>query len=173
VEIYNFCPCEFPDKYVVKNPAKYKGDSLNVVYRSLWEKYCFKWCDTNKDVKSWSSEEVVVPYYYDIDKKYHRYFVDLKVTYGNGKTWLIEIKPEKETQPPKGDKRTKRYLQEGMTYVKNMNKWEAANKYALDRKWEFHIWTEKTLQEMGLMSKPLKKLKPLPKPKKTPRKKHK
>ena len=30
----------------------------------------------NNDIIEWSSEETVVPYYYDIDKKYHRYFVD-------------------------------------------------------------------------------------------------
>ena len=36
-----------------------------------------------------------------------------------------------------------------------MNKWEAANEYAKDRGWEFQVWTEKTLQEMGLMKKPV------------------
>jgi hypothetical protein len=30
-----------------------------------------------------------------------------------------------------------------MTYVKNINKWEAANEYAKDRGWKFVIWTEK------------------------------
>ena len=55
-----------------------------------------------------------------------------------------------------------------MTYVKNMNKWKAAEEYAKDRKWEFQIWTEKTLTEMGIMPtqskkgglKPLKPMKP-------------
>ena len=46
-----------------------------------------------------------------------------------------------------------------------MNKWEAANNFAKDRGWEFQVWTEKTLQEMKLLPKPipgkLKKLKPL------------
>ena len=64
-----------------------------------------------------------------------------------------------------------------MTYVKNMNKWETAEGYAKDRGWEFQIWTEKTLTEMGIMPKqstkgalkPLKKLKPFRK--KKPRKK--
>ena len=46
-----------------------------------------------------------------------------------------------------------------------MNKWEAAEDYCKDRGWEFQIWTEKTLQEMKLLQKPvpgkLKKLKPL------------
>ena len=133
--------------YQVKNKEKYKGDSSSVVYRSLWEKAVFAWCDKNPKVKGWSSEEVVIPYYYDVDKKYHKYYVDLKIIFED-KTLLVEIKPEKETVPPVGPKRTKRYITEGLTYVKNMNKWEAANEYAKDRKWEFQVWTEKTLQEM-------------------------
>ena len=90
----------YSGKYTVKNPKKYQGDHTKVVYRSMWEKWCFKWCDENSDVKIWSSEEVVVPYFYEVDKKYHRYFVDLKVTFISGKTVLIEIKPDKETKPP-------------------------------------------------------------------------
>jgi hypothetical protein len=44
-----------------------------------------------------------------------------------------------------------------------MNKWKAANEYAKDRGWEFQIWTEKTLTEMGIMPSQSKKgaLKPL------------
>lgn len=82
------------------------------------------------------------------------------------KTILVEIKPEKETAPPIGERRTKRYITEGLTYIKNMNKWQAAENYCKDRNWEFQIWTEKTLQEMKLLPPPmpgkLKKLKPLP-----------
>ena len=137
--------------YKAKNTKKYKGDHANIVYRSLWEKAVFMWCDGNPKVKKWSSEEVVVPYYYEVDKKYHSYFVDMKITYDDDKTILVEIKPEKETDPPTGPKKTKRYINEGLTYIKNMNKWEAANEYAKDRGWEFQVWTEKTLQEMKLL----------------------
>jgi len=78
------------------------------------------------------------------------------------KTLLVEIKPAIQTEPPTGPKRTRRYIVEGYTYVKNMNKWEAAEEYCKDRGWEFQIWTEKTLQEMGLLQKPVPgKLKPL------------
>ena len=135
----------------------------------MWERHCFKWCDEQSDVISWSSEEVVVPYLYEVDKKYHRYFVDLKITFKNKKTILVEIKPDKETRPPKNPgKKTKRYITEGLTYVKNMNKWKAAKNYANDRNWEFQIWTENTLDKMGIRPKG-KSLKPLPtmkKPKK-------
>jgi len=159
----------YSGRYRVKNIKKYQGDPDKVTYRSSWEKACFIWCDSNPDVVKWSSEEVVVPYKWDIDKKMHRYFVDLKVTFQNNKTILVEIKPDKETAPPKRPDKSKRYIGEAMTYVKNMNKWEAANSYAKDRGWEFQIWTEETLYSMGIMKK-LKQLKPL-KPYKKKRKK--
>jgi hypothetical protein len=162
--------------YKAKNVSKYKGDHTNIIYRSLWEKAVFQWCDKNPKVKGWSSEEIVVPYYYDVDKKYHKYYVDVKIVFED-KTLLVEIKPEKETVPPVGAKRTKRYITEGLTYVKNMNKWEAADSYAKDRGWEFQVWTEKTLQEMKLLSKPvpgkLKSYKPLPTYRKKRRKRYK
>lgn len=160
----------YSGKYKVKNIKKYKGDPDKVTYRSHWEKLCFMWCENNSKVKSWSSEETVVPYKWDIDKRMHRYFVDLKITFNDGKTILVEIKPEKETELPRNPNKSKRYIGEAMTYVKNMNKWEAANEYAKDRGWEFQIWTENTLKSMGIMKDFKKKLKPL-KPLKPYRKK--
>ena len=77
----------YSGRYIVKNKDKYNGDFDNVVYRSLWEKSVFSWCDANPKVKKWSSEEVVVPYYYEVDKKYHRYFVDMKITYDDNTTF--------------------------------------------------------------------------------------
>ena len=151
----------YSGKYKVKDPSRYKGDHTNVVYRSMWERQCFAWCENNSEIKEWSSEEIVVPYYYEIDKKYHRYFIDLKITFNNGKTILVEIKPEKETAPPKRPDKTKRYLNEALTYVKNQNKWQAANEFAKDRGWEFQIWTEKTLEKLNILPKALKPLKPL------------
>ena len=166
----------YSGRNIVKNKTKYKGDFNNVIYRSLWERSVFGWCDTNPKVKYWNSEEVVIPYFYDVDKKYHKYYVDVKIVFED-KTLLVEIKPEKETVPPVGAKRTKRYITEGLTYVKNMNKWEAADSYAKDRGWEFQVWTEKTLQEMKLLSKPvpgkLKSYKPLPTYRKKRRKRYK
>jgi hypothetical protein len=163
----------YSGRYQVKNPKKYAGDYTKVIYRSLWERNVFRWCDDNPKVKKWSSEEIVVPYFYDVDKKYHRYYVDLKIVM-EGKTLLVEIKPEKETTPPTGQRKTKQYINEGLTYIKNMNKWEAASSYAKDRGWDFQIWTEKTLQEMKLLTKPmpgkLKKLKPLKPYRKKPKK---
>jgi hypothetical protein len=140
----------YKGKYKVKNIEKYKGDHKNVIYRSMWERHCFKWCDENPKVKYWSSEEVVIPYLYEVDKKIHRYFMDLKIVYESGKTVLVEIKPAKELSPPTGNRRTKRYIIEGYTYIKNINKWEAAKEYAKDQGWGFEIWTEKELKAGAL-----------------------
>lgn len=139
----------YQGKYVPKNPSKYEGDPTNVIYRSSWELRLFNWCDTSPNVVAWSSEEIVVPYICPTDNRPHRYFVDAKVvvkTSAGTKTYLVEVKPKKETQPPKQPKRkTKRFLAEVMTWGKNQAKWEQATKYAKARGWEFKIITEKEL----------------------------
>lgn len=157
----------YSGKYKPKNPAKYKGDPSNVVFRSMWERYCFVWLDDNPTIVSWSSEETVIPYFYEVDKRYHRYFIDLKFTTTANETFIVEIKPHKETEPPKRPDKTKRYLNEAMTFVKNQNKWKAAENFAKDNGWKFMIWTEKELTAMGILPKqsdtslkPLKPLKP-------------
>jgi len=150
----------YSGRYRVKNTNKYEGDAKDVVYRSLWEKHAFKWCDNNPKVIKWSSEEVIIPYLYEVDKRYHRYFMDLKMIMEDGSTWLIEIKPDKETRIPTGSRRTKRFISESMTYVKNINKWEAATEYAKERGWKFSIWTEKNEPLKSLIPKSTKPLKP-------------
>ena len=133
--------------YKVKNPEKYVGDPTNVVFRSSWETKFMLWCDTNSNVIKWQSEETVVPYRCATDNRWHRYFLDFRIQVKNRegllKTYLVEIKPECQTMPPKyPGKQTKRYLTESLTFMKNQSKWEAAKQYALDRGWEFIILTE-------------------------------
>lgn len=141
----------YSGRYRVKNLHKYVGDASAIRYRSLWERQVFRWLDDNASVLSWNSEEVVVPYRCKTDNKVHRYFVDLYVKFDDKKTYLIEIKPKKQTQPPKQSARkTKKYLNEVMTYVKNQSKWEAANSFAKDRGMIFQIWTEDTIKGLGI-----------------------
>lgn len=137
-------------KFLPKYVHKYIGDVHNVVYRSSWELKLFKWCDTNQNVLKWSSEEVRIPYISPIDGKPHTYYVDVwmevKDTSGKIKRYLIEVKPEKFTQPPQQPKRkTKRYIAEVFEYGKNQAKWEAAKAFCTKRGWEFIILTERQL----------------------------
>ena len=141
----------YKGKYKIKKPEKYLGDYKNVVYRSLWERQAFKWCESNSKVKAWNSEEVVIPYKCKTDNKIHRYFIDLFVEMDNGDCILVEIKPKKETnQPKKHSRKTKRYINEVVTFVKNQSKWEAANQFADHKGWKFQIWTEDTLSNLGI-----------------------
>ena len=69
----------YKGRYTLKKPDKYAGDAKKVIYRSLWERNTFRWCENNPKVKLWNSEEVVVPYVSSVDKKLHRYYVDLLI----------------------------------------------------------------------------------------------
>lgn len=137
-------------KYVPINPQKYVGDPTNIIMRSSWETKFAIWCDRNPSVIKWNSEETVVPYVCPTDNKWHRYFIDFKIQIrdktGTLKTYLIEIKPEKQTKPPEmPSRKTKRFLLEAATYVKNEAKWNAALTFAKDRGWDFIIITERHL----------------------------
>lgn len=126
------------------------GDPAKVTYRSLWERNAFRWLEDNPNVKAWCSEEVVIPYVCETDKKVHRYFVDLYFITADNKKFLIEIKPDRETKPPKGTRKSKRYLSEALTFVKNQSKWKAAQEFATDNGATFQVWTENTLEQLGI-----------------------
>ena len=136
-------------KFFPKNPQKYVGDLTNIIMRSSWETRFAIWCDNNPQVIYWQSEETIIPYICATDNKPHKYYMDFRIqvkTKSGLKTYLVEIKPEVQTIPPKyPGKQTKRYLTESLTYMKNQSKWQAAKNYASDRGWEFIILTEKEL----------------------------
>ena len=138
----------YSGKYIPINPKKYKGDHSKVIYRSLWERKLMVYCDNNKSVLEWGSEEVIIPYMSPWDGRLHRYFPDfyMKVKQASGvtKKFIIEVKPKYQCQPPtKAPKRkTKRWLNEVKTWVINEAKWKSANEFCLDHGMEFKILTE-------------------------------
>lgn len=141
----------YSGKYKIRKPEKYVGDPDNVTYRSLWERACFVWAERNPDVVRWSSEEVIVPYYDEASKKQRRYFIDLRLEMKDGSKLLVEVKPNKQTKPPKRGKNKIRFIEEGLTYVTNQCKWEAAHAWAAQRGMKFVIWDEKILKKMGIL----------------------
>jgi len=141
--------------YKPLNIKKYKGKNYPIC-RSSWEFSFCKWLDRNNKIISWSSESVVIKYQdpscqiYKGKIKQRRYYPDYLVeieTNEGIKTWLVEIKPYKETIPPKQTKRksTKTILYEAKTFKTNIAKWKAAQKFCLRRNWIFKIITEKEL----------------------------
>lgn len=133
-----------------KNTKKYDGDVTNIIYRSSWEASVMKYFDENSSVLSWSSEEIIIPYKSPIDNRIHRYFPDFKAIIKNSdgkiKTYLIEVKPYKQTIQPKVQKRkTKKYITEVTTWGVNSAKWSAARNFCEMKGWEFIHITEKDL----------------------------
>lgn len=133
---------------------KYTGDPTNIIMRSSWETMFANWCDKNPAVIKWKSEETIIPYRCPTDGKIHRYFVDFQVQVkskdGIPKTYLVEVKPFKQTKPPEyPGRQTKKYIAESLTYMKNQAKWKAATEWAKDRGWDFKIITE---YELGISS---------------------
>ena len=62
----------YKGKFKPHNPGKYVGNSLNIVYRSLWELRFMRYLDSHPNVVQWASEEITIPYYSPVDKKIHR-----------------------------------------------------------------------------------------------------
>ena len=139
-------------KYKPSFPRKYKGDPNNIICRSSWERKMCRWCDLNESVLEWGSEEFYIPYLSPIDNRVHKYFPDfivkLRENSGRIKTYVIEVKPKKQTRPPKpGKKKTKSYIYEATEYAKNQAKWKAAVEFCKDHMIEFKIITE---DELGI-----------------------
>ncbi len=133
-------------------PRKYKGNPNNIICRSSWERRFCVWCDKNDNIISWASEEFSIPYMSPVDNRMHRYFPDyiIKVKEKNNKikNYVVEVKPKKQTRPPKKRSRmTKSYIYECQTYAVNQAKWKAAVEFCEDRRIKFKIITE---DELGI-----------------------
>ncbi len=141
--------------YQLQNPSKYNGPLTDggVLYRSSWESRVFYYMDHNLNVIEWSSEGLVIPYIFALDGKPHRYYPDVvcKINTKDGiKTFIIEIKPKKQTIEPTKPKnrslsRKKRYETEMFTFIKNTNKWDATEAYCEKNGYEFKLFTEDTI----------------------------
>jgi len=111
-----------------------------------------KYCDGNKNILEWGSEEIFLPYRSPLDNRIHRYFPDfyikVKESTGHVKKYLIEVKPKKQcTEPKPQKKKTKGYIYEVYEYARNQAKWKAAREFCADRRWEFKVLTE---DELGI-----------------------
>jgi len=87
-----------------------------------------------------------------VDNRPHRYYpdflIEVKESNGKVKKYVVEVKPKKQTLPPKKKSRvTKTYLYECRQYAVNQAKWKAASEFCLDNGVEFKIITE---DELGI-----------------------
>ena len=79
-----------------------------------------------------ASEEFSIPYLSPVDHRVHRYFpdylIEVKEKGGKVKKYVVEVKPKKQTMPPKKRSRvTQSYINEVKTYeVNRRNKWKGS-----------------------------------------------
>jgi hypothetical protein len=137
-------------RYRPTYPEKYKGNPNNIICRSSWERKFCSWCDLNVNILEWASEEFFIPYLSPVDKRIHKYYPDfivkMKEKTGEIKTYVIEVKPKRQTMPPQRKSRvTKNFLYEVKTYEVNKAKWKAAEEWCNDRLLEFKVITEDDL----------------------------
>lgn len=133
----------YKTKYKPINIEKYIGDANNITCRSLWERAVCKFCDTNHNVLKWSSEEISIPYHNPIDNKIRNYIPDFIVqikTKNGTESWLIEVKPKKQTMLKESASKKERIV-----WAVNTAKWKAAELYCKKHNLIFKILTEKEL----------------------------
>lgn len=138
--------------YQPKNPNKcvlteQSLDSKGNFYRSSWEKRAMMFFDIHPGIVKWSSEPFSIPYFNSVKNKVSNYYIDFFVETSNGKKFLVEVKPKKETIPPvypkkKTPKGIANYNTAILTYTVNLAKWEAAKKFCEEKGLEFMILTE-------------------------------
>ena len=142
----------YKGRFKPRNPEKYKGNPDSIIYRSLWELKLMRYLDLHSDILEWASEEFHIPYISPVDKRPHRYFPDFwlrkKSPEGKVETFVIEVKPAKESKLPvftEGKKISRGQKRDIIAYAINQAKWKAAEEFCADRKWQFKVFTEKEL----------------------------
>lgn len=164
--------------YKVQHVEKYIGNPNLIIYRSAWEYSFCRWCDFSPSITRWSSEPTTIPYYdrvskleecrkYGLDpndpknwvvKNYHvDFWVEIKKSDEILEKWFIEIKPAsklKKPIPPQVGaplKEIRRFTIDAKEFLLNESKWAAMNAYAQKNNVKFYIFTETTLQKMGIL----------------------
>lgn len=137
------------------NIQKYKGDIKGIIYRSSWELKYMRYLDTDDSIIKWSSEPFPIEYFLEHDGQWHNYWFDFWVRMKDGTEYIIEVKPHKETCPPRKTKRKQEYLEERRrryreiarwrVYNINQVKWAAAEDFCDKNNITFAIITEREL----------------------------
>lgn len=142
---------KFPEKVRYKpiNPTKYVGNVNEIIMRSSWESKMAFWLDTTPSILKWGSEIKAIPYYSRVDGRVRRYFPDFwliaKQPDGSEKKYIVEIKPNAQTKPPRKTQNQEAYREAMETWIKNQDKWEAAKAFANKNGFTFMVMDEHSL----------------------------
>ena len=129
-----------------KSCKKYFNSCRNepIIYRSGLEYKFMELFENSNKISKWASEPIKIPYYSRLDKKMMNYYPDYIIEMSNGKKIIVEIKPANQTVKPKSEDSL--WLKQ--SWVKNIDKWMAAKKFASEHNMGFTILTEKDLNKI-------------------------
>ena len=113
-----------------------------IIYRSGLEYQFIMFCENNPKVKKWASEPIAINYFSRLDNKECNYYPDYVIETTQGSHIIVEIKPYDQTIKPGSEDSA--WLKEA--WVKNTDKWNAANEFAHKHNAKFIIITEKFFQ---------------------------
>ena len=124
-----------------KTCRKYASGCKNepIIYRSGLELQFMTYCENNPNVTKWASEPIQIPYVCRLDNKQHNYYPDYIIENAKGTRCIVEVKPYNQTVKP--DMTDTRWLKE--QWIRNIDKWTAAKKFAEEHGMKFIIVTEK------------------------------
>ena len=128
--------------YVDKNLCKKLFSSTKnepIIYRSGLELQFIEFCENNPKIKKWASEPITIKYRCRLDEKEHNYYPDYIIETDSGNHIIVEIKPYNQTVKP--DITDSQWLKE--QWIRNIDKWNAANEFAHNHNAKFIIVTEK------------------------------
>lgn len=104
-------------------------------YRSGWELAVMKYLDDQPDISHWSYEKTVIEYVSNIrTKKIRKYYPDFFVSYLDGHSEVLEVKPRRKLQQAAIKKKT-----------------AAAEEWCVTHGATYKILTEIELKELGLL----------------------
>ena len=136
---------DHPEKCINKTAIK---------FRSSYEKRFLSYLDSSPSVIKYGFEVLKLPYIFEIDSKQHLYIVDFYIEVknkdGEFKKYLVELKPKHQTEAPvmpkrKTAKSMKNFLYAAREYIKNKNKWSAAESYCKANGLQWKILNETNL----------------------------
>lgn len=130
-------------KQGVRDPKifkKYISSCKNepVIFRSGLELEFINYCENNPSIKRWASEPIKIKYYSRLDSKEMNYYPDFIIEKTNGDRIIVEIKPKAQTYKPT----VYDNLWSKEAWIKNMDKWIAAYKFAKKHKMSFVVVCE-------------------------------
>ena len=126
-----------PQKFCKKLFGSTKNEPI--IYRSGLEYQFIQFCENNPKIKKWASEPISIKYRCRLDNNEHDYYPDYVLETIEGNKIIVEVKPYGQTVKPSSNDSL--WLKEA--WIKNCDKWKAANEFAEKNNAKFIIVTEK------------------------------